>query len=133
MGVADEETPAFLAGPEGAGNGADTATVPPPRLRIGLRVSLIAFAIFTVILTAAAVHLPWMFASRANVSEMADQISNEIVAGVSREIEDIFASAIAAQMTIERILADGTVDIENRAARESLSSPSCSPTSTSPG
>ncbi|MEQ8698463.1 MAG: cache and HAMP domain-containing protein, partial [Bauldia litoralis] len=92
----------------------------PRRVRIGLRVSLIAFAVFTVVMTAAAVHLPWMFASRANVSEMADQISNEIVAGVSREIEDIFASAIAAQVTIERILENGTVDIENRTARESL-------------
>jgi adenylate cyclase len=101
-----------------AGNGA--ATVARPRMRIGLRVSLIAFAIFTVILTAAAVHLPWMFASRANVAEMADQISNEIVAGVSREIEDIFASAIAAQTTIERILEDGVVDIEDQKTRDSL-------------
>ncbi len=96
------------------------AVASPRRMRIGLRVSLIAFAVFTVVLTAAAVHLPWTFASRANVAEMADQISNEIVAGVSREIEDIFASAIAAQTTIDRILESGVIDIENKQERENL-------------
>ena len=88
--------------------------------RVSLRISIVMFALFTVALTAIAVHTPWYFASRANVSDMAQQLSNEIVAGISREVEGIFSSAIAAQDAIAGILQEGMIDIDDRDAREKL-------------
>lgn len=87
---------------------------------ISLRLSIVVFALFTVLLTAAAVHVPWLFASRANVSDMANQLSTEIVAGVSREVDGIFSSAIAAQDAIAGIVRDGDVDLESRETRDRL-------------
>jgi len=87
-------------------------------VRVGLRISIVCFAVITVIVTAAAVHGPWHFASQANTREMVKQLSDEIVAGVSREINEIFSSAIAAQGTLRRLLMEGAFNIEDRVKRE---------------
>lgn len=88
--------------------------------RVGLRLSLVAISLFTVAFTALAVHVPWFFISRQNIADMAKQLNTEIVSGVSRELDDIFSSAVAAQQTIYDILRDGVIDIDDKRARDRL-------------
>ncbi|MGE0659002.1 MAG: adenylate/guanylate cyclase domain-containing protein [Reyranellaceae bacterium] len=88
--------------------------------RISLRVSLVGISLLTVALTAAAVHFPWFWVSRDNVTEMSRQLTTEIVAGVDREVDAIFTSAIAAQSTVLEALKSGVLDIEDKEARDRL-------------
>ena len=60
---------------------------------VGLRISLVVYSLLTVLLTAAVVHLPWLYTSRENVANLADQINDEILKGLSSEVDDIFRSA----------------------------------------
>lgn len=90
------------------------------KLRVGLRISLVCFALATVVVTAAAVHTPWFFASNANTRDLVKQMSDEIVSGVSREVNEIFSSAIAAQRTIRRLLQQSAFEIEDRSKREPI-------------
>ena len=90
------------------------------RPRISLRVSLVGISLLTVALTAAAVHFPWLWVSRDNVAEMSRQLTTEIVAGVDREVDAIFTSAIAAQSTILDALKSGVLDIEDKEGRDRL-------------
>jgi adenylate cyclase len=88
--------------------------------RISLRIAIIVFAVFTVILTGLAVHIPWTIASRNNVTDLANQISAEIARGVSGEMDTMFASARAAQDTIGNLLREGAFDIEDKTARNQV-------------
>ncbi|MCY4238234.1 MAG: ATP-binding protein [Rhodospirillaceae bacterium] len=88
------------------------------KLRVGLSVGNIFFALILVIITAAAVYGPWHFASRDNTEEMIRQLTDEIVASVSLEANKVFSSAIAAQGAIRRMLTEGAFDIKDRAKRE---------------
>jgi adenylate cyclase len=90
------------------------------RLRVSLRIGVVAFSLFTVGLAALAVHLPWRQASRANVAELAEQLTSEIVSGVAREIDGLFAAAVAAQDAVHAMLRDGVIDIEDTNARERM-------------
>ena len=94
--------------------------MPKRRARISLRVSLVGISLLTVALTAAAVHFPWFWVSRDNVTEMSRQLTTEIVAGVDREVDAIFTSAIAAQSTVLESLKSGVLDIEDKEARDRL-------------
>ena len=88
--------------------------------RISLRISIVVFALFTVILTGLAVHLPWAIASRKNVTDLGNQINEEIARGVSGEMNTIFTSARAAQQTIANLLREGAFDIEDKKARDQV-------------
>ena len=88
--------------------------------RISLRISIVVFALFTVVLTGLAVHAPWTVASRNNVTDLANQLSEEIARGVSSEMDTIFASARAAQDTIANLLRDGAFDVEETKARNQV-------------
>jgi adenylate cyclase len=98
------------------------AVAPPKRsrARISLRVSLVGISFLTVALTAVAVHFPWFWVSRDNVADMSRQLTGEIVAGVDREVDAIFTSAIAAQGTVLDALQSGVLDIEDKPARDKL-------------
>lgn len=88
--------------------------------RISLRISIVVFALFTVILTGLAVHAPWSIASRQNVTDLANQISEEIARGVSSEMDSMFASARAGQETIAHLLHEGAFNIEDKKARDQI-------------
>lgn len=90
------------------------------KARISLRVSLVGISFLTVALTAVAVHFPWFWVSRDNVGDMSRQLTGEIVAGVDREVDAIFTSAIAAQGTVLDALQSGVLDIEDKLARDRL-------------
>ena len=92
----------------------------PRRARVSLRVSLIAFSLVTIALTAAAVHLPWLHISRENVADMARQLNAEIVAGVDREVAALLDSAVAAQQALHDALADGVIDVDDAWQRDRL-------------
>lgn len=104
----------------GGGWGAENMTGKRESGRISLRVSVIAVLLGTVVLTTAAVHLPWMLISRQNVAEMSRQLNGEIISGVNREVASIFESAVSAQTAIHDMLEDGVIDIEDDDARERL-------------
>lgn len=90
------------------------------RVRVSLKISLIVISLLTVFLTAAAVHLPWLFVSRDNVAVMAQQLNTEIVSGVNREVSSIFESATAAQAALHDALYDGAVELEDKRSRDRL-------------
>jgi adenylate cyclase len=87
---------------------------------LGLRASLVLFSLVTVLLAAAAVHLPWRWISRENTADLAEQINQQIVKGLTAEIDGIFSNAAAAQETLRDILEGGLVNIEDDRARETL-------------
>jgi adenylate cyclase len=87
---------------------------------LGLRASLVLFSLLTVLLAAAAVHLPWRWISRENTADLAEQINQQIVKGLTAEIGGIFNNAAAAQETLRDILENGLVDIDEDHARERL-------------
>ena len=88
--------------------------------KISLRNSIVVFALFTVVLTGLAVHVPWAVASRKNVTDLANQINEEIARGVSSEMSTMFTSARAAQETIASMLREGAFDIEDKKSREQI-------------
>ena len=84
-------------GREGESQSTERLSLPVGRRRgpwvVGLRISLVVYSLLTVLLTAAVVHLPWLYTSRENVANLADQINDEILKGLSSEVDDIFRSA----------------------------------------
>jgi len=92
----------------------------PPRRRFsfGLRFSLVVYSLLTVLLTAAAVDVPWQYISRQNVSDLAGQINAEILNGLSNEVDGVFRTTVAAQQTIRDSLEAGIVDVEDAHKRE---------------
>ena len=90
------------------------------KVHVSLRLSLVGISFLTVALTAVAVHFPWFWVSRDNVSDMSRQLTGEIVAGVDREVDAIFTSAIAAQRTVLDTLQSGVLDIKDKGTRDKL-------------
>ena len=90
------------------------------KVHVSLRLSLVGISFLTVVLTAVAVHFPWFWVSRDNVSDMSRQLTGEIVAGVDREVDAIFNSAIAAQSTVLDTLQSGVLDIKDKGTRDKL-------------
>lgn len=89
-----------------------------PRFKISFRLSLLAVSLITVIVTAAAVHLPWVWISRTNVIEMAGQLNTEIIGGIGREVDQLFRSAEATQDAVQEVFQTGTVILEDRKRRD---------------
>lgn len=89
-----------------------------PRFKISFRLSLLAVSLITVLITAAAVHMPWLWISRANVIEMAQQLNAEIIGGIGREVDNLFRSAYATQETVQEVFQTGTVLVEDRERRD---------------
>jgi adenylate cyclase len=90
------------------------------RLLFGLRISLVVYSLITVLVTAVAVYLPWLYISRDNIGDLARQINGEIVKGLSGEVDGIFRSAASSQQTLRDVLQAGLVDFEDKKAREKL-------------
>jgi adenylate cyclase len=81
------------------------------RLRFSLQFSLVAVLLGTVVITGAAVHVPWSYISRENVSDMAMQMNADIVGDISKEVDALFRSAEDEQQTLADLLASGVVDV----------------------
>lgn len=92
----------------------------PRKLRVSLRLSLLTVTVITVVISALATHLPWLFISGANVQDMANQLSEEIVKGVRRELNDMFASAYADQRKVGDLFATKTIALDDVTRREAL-------------
>ena len=90
----------------------DRENPPKRRFSFGLRFSLVVYSLLMVLLTAVAVHFPWQYISRQNVSDLASQINGEILNGLSNEVDGIFRTTVAAQQTIRDALEAGIVDVE---------------------
>jgi hypothetical protein len=86
--------------------------------RFSLRFSVLAVVLATVALTAAAVHVPWLLASRDNTADMARQLNREILGGVSREVARLLGDAVQAQAAILDMLKEGVVDLDDRPKRD---------------
>jgi adenylate cyclase len=113
---ADRPAPVDHALPPPAAEPAVEAVL--PRFKISFRLSLLAVSLITVIVTATAVHLPWVWISRTNVIEMAGQLNAEIIGGIGREIDQLFRSAEATQDAVQEVFQTGTVMLEDRKRRD---------------
>lgn len=92
----------------------------PKKLMVGLRGSFLTITVLTVVASALATHVPWVLISNANVQDMANQISAEIVKGVGREVDDMFTTAFADQRAIAELFSSKTIGLNDIAKRESL-------------
>lgn len=92
----------------------------PKKLLVSLRVSFLTVTVLTVVISALSTHVPWVLISNANVQDMANQISEEIVKGVGREVGDMFTTAYADQRAITDLFASKTIDLNDIAKREAL-------------
>jgi adenylate cyclase len=92
----------------------------PQKLLVSLRVSFLTVTVLTVLISALSTHIPWVLISNANVQDMANQISEEIVKGVGREVSDMFSSAYSDQRAITDILSTKTIGLDDVAKREAL-------------
>ena len=92
----------------------------PKRLLVSLRVSFLTVTVLTVLISALSTHIPWVLISNANVQDMANQISDEIVKGVGREVGDMFTSAYADQRAIVDLFASKAVALNDIPKREAL-------------
>jgi hypothetical protein len=94
---------------------------PRPRLRFSFRVSLVAVSLFTVAVTALAIHLPWVYVSRENVGDMSAQLNAEIVKEINKEVDGLFRAAGAAQEALLHAMQSGVIGLDDRRARDQLS------------
>ncbi|MCC7049115.1 MAG: hypothetical protein IT562_20545 [Alphaproteobacteria bacterium] len=90
------------------------------RFMVSLRFSMLTVSLVTVLTTAAAVHFPWTWISRANIGDMAGQLNAEIIGGISREIDRLFDSTVSTQAALEQILATNTVALNDPKRRNQL-------------
>jgi adenylate cyclase len=79
---------------------------------VPLRVCIIATSVVTVLLTAAAVHVPWELTSRRNIHDVVQQLNAEIVSGVRHEVDVMLGEAEGVQDMIRRLGASGSLDFE---------------------
>lgn len=101
----------------------DLVDARPPgkkRLLVSLRLSFLTVTILTVVIGSLSTHMPWWFISNANVEEMANQLSEEIVKGVRREVDDMFTSAYADQKVITDIFSSKAVALSDVDKREAV-------------
>jgi adenylate cyclase len=98
----------------------DGASAGRRRLLFGLRISLVVYSLITVLVTAVAVYLPWLYISRDNIADLARQINGEIIKGLSGEVDGLFRSAAASQQTLRDVLQHGLIDVDDKDAREQL-------------
>lgn len=94
---------------------------PPPRaarFRVSFRLSMLAVSLVTVMVTAAAVHLPWTYISRANIADMAGQLNTEIIRGIGREIGRLFDATVATQESVQEVFRTETVLVGDRKRRD---------------
>lgn len=90
----------------------------PARFRVSFRLSMLAVSLVTVMVTAAAVHLPWTYISRANIADMAKQLNTEIIGGIGREIGRLFDATVATQESVQEVFRTGTVLVDDRKRRD---------------
>lgn len=91
-----------------------------PKKRFSLRLGFSTGIVLTVLISALSTHVPWAYISRANVQDMAEQISEEIIRGVRREVSDMFNSAYADQRVIADAFATKAIDLADMQKREAF-------------
>lgn len=90
------------------------------RMRLSLKVSLLVVTIATVLLTALAVHLPWSYTARADMTEMVRQVNEEIIVGIRRQVQDVIDSAISRQRAVAGMIDGDVIDFGNEAKRDAF-------------
>ncbi len=88
--------------------------------RVSLRVALAIGAIASVALTAALVHFPWNFTSRANVADLRERLNGQFIETIGRKVDGLLDGALSARMVIAENIAEGVIDMENRAQRRAF-------------
>lgn len=87
------------------------------RKTIGLKTSLAGVILLTVSITAAVIHIPWSLTSRKNITNIVNQLNQEIVRGVNDEVEKLFSDTISTQNTIQEMLETNIIDIDDKKER----------------
>ena len=90
------------------------------RMRLSLKVSLLVVTIATVLLTALAVHLPWSYTARADMTDMVRQVNEEIIIGIKRQVQDVLDSAVSDQRTIAGMIDGDVIDMGNETKRDAF-------------
>ena len=97
---------------------AQVSVVKKPRMRFSVKFSLLVLTSVTVLVSALSIHLPWLYISNENISEMAGQLSEEIIGGVNRELGDMFNAAYIDQRVITEVFSKQIVDLEDSKRRD---------------
>ena len=101
----------------------DAGTAPRPqrkRFSLSLRAALILVTLFTVCVTAFAVHIPWQHTAERNVEDISRQLNNEIMHSVRREVGGLFGRAEAVQQSLHDIFSKRVVEIFDKKRTDQL-------------
>lgn len=93
-------------------------TWPWPRFQVSIQVALSIGVTLAVILTAALVHVSWLFTSRQNVTELNDRLANEVIRNIAEKVDGLLTSAVATRQAIGTSVSAGVVDFNSKADRE---------------
>jgi adenylate cyclase len=105
---------------EAAADGKAAADRSSNRARFGMGAGMVVVSLFTVIVTALAIHLPWQYTARQNVEDIARQLNDEIITGIRREVGGLFERTEAVQRSIRDIFSRRVVDIADKVRRDQL-------------
>ncbi len=87
-----------------------------PRMGMGLALTLLMLV--TVALAAGVTHLLWQQTSKQNVLDVAQQLNDEIIDGIRREIDDLAGRTEAVQQGIREVFSQGVINHDDRERRK---------------
>lgn len=79
-------------------------------VRFPVRVCAVAFSIVTVLITAAAIHVPWEITARQDVRELVQRLNGEVVAGVHQELDAMLTEGDAILRMVRHLGEEGAID-----------------------
>ena len=91
-----------------------------PGFGLGLKTVLALLVLLTVLGTAAVVHVPWYYTSRASVRDTVAALNEQIVERTSNEVRKILADADGALGALRTMLFQRVVSMDDAARREFL-------------
>jgi adenylate cyclase len=100
---------------QGEGGAGGRAVPAARRWRVRLGVSLVVVSVVTVLVSAAAVHVPWELTSQRTTRAMVAELNREIVHGIGNEVQTALGEAETVQDTLLRLGEAGVVDFDRPA------------------
>lgn len=90
------------------------------KLEFSLRTALVIGVIVAVAATAMIVHVPWLFTSRQNISELNARLADQVIKSIAGRVTSLLEEAVATRQAIASIFANGVVDINEIDKRNHL-------------
>jgi adenylate cyclase len=84
------------------------------KFTVKFQLSFMILLLCSVFTTAAIVHFPWIYTSKKNISSVVYNLNQEIMNGISREVKRLFNNTLTTQQTIQDVLSNELISLEDR-------------------